>query len=445
MEFTRIEGASFNHGAGFNPLPQKVPMRYSFSLDQKRILMKHYENGMFGQSLAYQDKIVACAQEAGVDFDIVRNWIGNMRRKRRMEDAQKTNMTDLMMPHDPSAENKRRFLPPPSGAFPGSLYLVRQPAGGRVQQPRPPSGPIIRPNTPGSHLPLPTSLIKNTPLATRDQNVALPSSGQPSAAQPSGGTPSGYRPVPSKHELDDEKSSCQVASTAHQPTSQPQVPMNVAGVERREQLWSSQQFPDETIPLMRGQGQGQGSGLGHEANDHEWRQQQIQSVMNQVQQSVQQLEGLGCECVVATVIPSDGGTYITGTPIAVQYFSEIQKIQAMADYVNPLGPPSIDSEDTQNDAIEEANSTNRQRNQLGQGTKSDGVKQTAHDDQTEAKDEDEANEEGEGKAESERKEGEVIRTGEEVYIVNKDHFVIGTGTLLPAPHRRIELKNVPLP
>ena len=37
---------------------------------------------------------------------------------------------------------------------------------------------------------------------------------------------------------------------------------------------------------MRGQGQGQGSGLGHEANDHEWRQQQIQSVMNQVQQSV---------------------------------------------------------------------------------------------------------------------------------------------------------------
>ena len=34
--------------------------------------MKHYENGMFGQSLAYQDKIVACAQEAGVDFDIVR-------------------------------------------------------------------------------------------------------------------------------------------------------------------------------------------------------------------------------------------------------------------------------------------------------------------------------------------------------------------------------------
>ena len=84
----------------------------------------------------------------------------------------------------------------------------------------------------------------------------------------------------------------------------------------------------------------------------------------------------------------------------------------MADYVNPLGPPSIDSEDTQNDAIEEANSTNRQRNQLGQGTKSDGVKQTAHDDQTEAKDEDEANEEGEGKAESERKEGEVIRTGQ---------------------------------
>ena len=202
-----------------------------------------------------------------------------MRRKRRMEDAQKTNMSNLMLQQDQCVENKRRFLQP-SGAFPGSLYLVRHPAS-REHQPHQPSGPVVRPNTPGSHLPLPTSLIKNMPLATRDQNVTPPSSGQPSVGQPAEGTPVMFRPLSSKQESD-EKSSCQVASTAHHSTTQPQVPMNVAGVERRDQVWNSQQFPDETIPIMRGQG----SGPSQEVDDVEWRQQQIQSIMNQVQQSV---------------------------------------------------------------------------------------------------------------------------------------------------------------
>ena len=50
----------------------QIPVRHTFTLEQKRILMKHYESGMTGQSLAYHSRIMQCAQEAGVDFDIVR-------------------------------------------------------------------------------------------------------------------------------------------------------------------------------------------------------------------------------------------------------------------------------------------------------------------------------------------------------------------------------------
>ena len=126
---------------------------------------------------------------------------------------------------------------------------------------------------------------------------------------------------------------------------------------------------------------------------------------------MQQLEGLGCECVVATVIPSDGGTYITGTPVAVQYFSEIQKIQAMADYVNPLDPSSENSDEIPNDAMEDSNSTGRQRSQLGTGTKDDSNEPNKPDDPSEAGGDKEMNEGEEDKTDLDRKDEEVVRAG----------------------------------
>ncbi|XP_038077082.1 uncharacterized protein LOC119744935 isoform X2 [Patiria miniata] len=404
-------------------------MRYSFSLDQKRILMKHYENGMHGQSLAYQDKIVACAQEAGVDFDIVRNWIGNMRRKRRMESAQKNPMPGMMLQHDQSAENKRRYLLP-SGAFSGPQYILRHPPNGGQQPTQ--IGPATRASAPGSNISLP---LRNSPLAPRDQNVNQPvGSGQQSL--PGSGTQAAFLPTPAKQESDADKSSCLVAGTTthHQPASQPQQQgaLNATAVDR---------FPDETIPVMRSQGLAPSL----EIDDSEWRQQQIQRIMQQVQQSVHQLESLGCECVVASVVPSDGGTYITGTPVAVQYFSEIQKIQAMADYVNPATPPSVSSDGEPNDGAEEvADGPNScQRNQPGQGTGT--MKEEIEGKECLDKRGGDPTDEGdEEKADLDQRDGEVIHAGEEIYIVNKEHYIIGTGTLLPAPHRQIELKNAPL-
>ncbi|XP_022111121.1 uncharacterized protein LOC110990428 [Acanthaster planci] len=428
MDFSRTD----REGASFNPLPQKVPMRYSFSIEQKRILMKHYEKGMHGQSLAYQDKIVACAQEAGVDFDIVRNWIGNMRRKRRMESAQRNPMPGIVLQHDQSVENKRRYLSTTS-AFGGPQNLICHPPDGG-QQPNQ-MGAAPRVIGPGLHNALPPGTVRNAPLAPRDPNVNQPSLGPVGIGQPGTSTAQAmFLTTPAKQELDADKSSCLVASTALQSTSHPQqlhvAGLNTTGVDR---------FPDETIPLVINQG----STVNQEVEEGEWRQQQIQKIMQQIQQSVHQLESLGCECVVASVIPSDGGTYITGTPVAVQYFSEIQKIQAMADYVNPTTPTSVTSDNVPNDAAEEVNdASNGQRKQPGQAT---NTKEEAGDREClEARGGDHTEEEKAGKVDLDRRDGEIIHAGEEVYIVNKEHYIIGTGTLLPAPHKRIELKNTPL-
>ncbi|XP_006824584.1 uncharacterized protein LOC102803749, partial [Saccoglossus kowalevskii] len=64
---------------------RKVQQRYTFTSRQREVLLKHFNNGMTCQSQAYHEKIMTCAREAEVDFDIVRNWIGNVRRKMRIE------------------------------------------------------------------------------------------------------------------------------------------------------------------------------------------------------------------------------------------------------------------------------------------------------------------------------------------------------------------------
>lgn len=56
-------------------------LRSVFTIEQQRILERYYDNGMTNQSKACFQLILQCAQEAKLDFSVVRTWVGNKRRK----------------------------------------------------------------------------------------------------------------------------------------------------------------------------------------------------------------------------------------------------------------------------------------------------------------------------------------------------------------------------
>ncbi|XP_029462428.1 highly divergent homeobox isoform X2 [Rhinatrema bivittatum] len=56
-------------------------LRSVFTVEQQRILQRYYENGMTNQSKNCFQLILECAQEAKLDFSVVRTWVGNKRRK----------------------------------------------------------------------------------------------------------------------------------------------------------------------------------------------------------------------------------------------------------------------------------------------------------------------------------------------------------------------------
>ncbi|XP_037636653.1 highly divergent homeobox [Sebastes umbrosus] len=60
---------------------QTMNLRSVFTVDQQRILERYYDNGMTNQSKACFQLILQCAQEAKLDFSVVRTWVGNKRRK----------------------------------------------------------------------------------------------------------------------------------------------------------------------------------------------------------------------------------------------------------------------------------------------------------------------------------------------------------------------------
>ncbi|XP_036932213.1 highly divergent homeobox [Acanthopagrus latus] len=60
---------------------QAMNLRSVFTAEQQRILERYYDNGMTNQSKACFQLILQCAQEAKLDFSVVRTWVGNKRRK----------------------------------------------------------------------------------------------------------------------------------------------------------------------------------------------------------------------------------------------------------------------------------------------------------------------------------------------------------------------------
>ncbi|XP_038554888.1 highly divergent homeobox isoform X2 [Micropterus salmoides] len=78
--------APFQSGSRMDAWPnrrglQAMNLRSVFTAEQQRILERYYDNGMTNQSKACFQLILQCAQEAKLDFSVVRTWVGNKRRK----------------------------------------------------------------------------------------------------------------------------------------------------------------------------------------------------------------------------------------------------------------------------------------------------------------------------------------------------------------------------
>ncbi|XP_032886720.1 highly divergent homeobox isoform X7 [Amblyraja radiata] len=73
----------------------QMNLRSIFTEDQQRVLQRYYDSGMRNQSKNCFGLIIQCARETGLDFNVVRTWIGNKRRKLNstkysLDDAQPT-------------------------------------------------------------------------------------------------------------------------------------------------------------------------------------------------------------------------------------------------------------------------------------------------------------------------------------------------------------------
>ncbi|MEQ2283194.1 hypothetical protein AMECASPLE_008733, partial [Ameca splendens] len=69
--------ASFPSSSDMEAWPQRrglqtMNLRSVFTAEQQRILERYYENGMTNQSKACFQLILQCAQEAKLDFSVVR-------------------------------------------------------------------------------------------------------------------------------------------------------------------------------------------------------------------------------------------------------------------------------------------------------------------------------------------------------------------------------------
>ncbi|XP_062916528.1 highly divergent homeobox isoform X2 [Mobula hypostoma] len=62
-------------------MPEKMNLRSIFTEEQQRVLQRYYDSGMTNQSKNCFGLIIQCARETGLDFNVVRTWIGNKRRK----------------------------------------------------------------------------------------------------------------------------------------------------------------------------------------------------------------------------------------------------------------------------------------------------------------------------------------------------------------------------
>ncbi|XP_071495527.1 uncharacterized protein [Diadema antillarum] len=488
----------------------RVPMRHTFTLEQKRILMKYFEQGMVGQSLMYQEKIQQCAQETGLEFDVVRNWIGNQRRKRRLEEVQRAcmqnyidnvppselseGMSSAKMPHMLPSMNPRQtqvlFLPHMAKQHHQALAQSQQAhhsgalgdgtnhcadgtedEGGSMQvnpmalTQSAPASQQMTPTAPPPPHSSPRMPNRAVPPFQQTQPVAgYPGSGNGSAADigmaemqsPPATTHQGSHPTPrSSHMSSTAQAVSPLMSAAGASGQDEEIafhPTPIRGFFPTPR--GARMLPGNAHPVHPQQRTSppsftmyQSMKMAPTKESPEMRHHEIRRVVEQIQISLDRLEQLGCESLLATVSTADRSAYVCGTPIALQYFSKVNKDLPMAEYIHKQVSSDVDFDpDTVEGSPTDGNATDSGES----GTACDKAKDSQRDKAMTAMGQDHAkvvggelpNADEDDMTLVDDNEG-VIRAGEEVFIVSKDRTIIGTGTLYPRPHEKISLKSSP--
>uniref|UniRef100_A0A3Q3WJH3 Homeobox domain-containing protein n=1 Tax=Mola mola TaxID=94237 RepID=A0A3Q3WJH3_MOLML len=134
---------------------QAMNLRSVFTAEQQRILERYYENGMTNQSKACFQLILQCAQEAKLDFSVVRTWVGNKRRKLASKVEQNGGVSHSLSSHGlaggllpnhtlataQTIQNRVHLLPP-SSSFPSFSSTSSSPSS---------SSPLSSGSSSGNH------------------------------------------------------------------------------------------------------------------------------------------------------------------------------------------------------------------------------------------------------------------------------------------------------
>ncbi|PIK61646.1 hypothetical protein BSL78_01464 [Apostichopus japonicus] len=485
-------------------------------------LLRYFENGMLGQSMAYHDKIIQCAQESGLDFEVVKNWVGNQRRKRRMEEMQSVcgNQEPMMGPMSPQSSIRPRMVSSPAGLprqsqvlyFPRSSDAPVNLQGKPVNTSAPCQGPtqhvhvreVENRHVQYSQQFTPTPSVESVHRGSLDHHHHPHSSGMAAHHNEADRLQVSVSPPTSQHNQRDFHTTRSIPSSSNIPsvhsphvimnnkcrfvvqqsppgvTSAPlnsnnslqqssssgahsQEPMELPSTSHHQQSGSHHHVPLSytarpisgglTTPQVGQVSQdgryyfseapsrrppqyqpvpnmdGMNIEMMEEECETEWREIQIQKVMERIQVYVDQLSKLGCEAFLTCVSKDNFATYLCGTPVGNNYFTKVNKDLPISEFVEKrlrLG----ENADEQVEDGEEVNTN----------TEEEEEKVTVEEDVSgEEKEEDVETKVNDGVDEKESQK--VIKEGEEVYIVNKEHFIIGRGMLLSAPFERVTPKT----
>ncbi|XP_078699462.1 uncharacterized protein LOC144926492 isoform X1 [Branchiostoma floridae x Branchiostoma belcheri] len=361
--------------------------RTVFTEEQVRVLTEHYEKGMNNQSKSCLDQMMTVAKELSLEFDVVRNWVGNQRRKRRME-ANRANaslLNGVGFPAIVSGNNGGTYMTQ-NGVSLNHDDHSRQSFSSHEGSPELP-------------VTLHTSRDRRT-YTTQDQ--------------PSSGYDLYMREFLEAQGLSKEDVSVSLLREVDEGWQ------TLDAQQRQEYHRNALEIP--VTPHVQ--------------------DRDVHTVLQDIQQSLDSLKQDGCQYLLLT--HREGVSKVAGTRAPMEYWNKLQHVESFKTFLDrhgSLGKQSSNSTtghtplyltERQEDAEtrQERRPSSTQSEEMRQDDVIPVDRSPEHSDDSGAR-----------QGETTREFSSVLQSDEEVYIVDKNHHIIGTGKLLPAPHKKIELSE----
>ncbi|CAH1228610.1 HDX [Branchiostoma lanceolatum] len=378
------DGSTFEQTMRMGDIFQGPFERTVFTEEQVQVLMEHYEKGMNCQAKSCLDKMMAVAKELNLEFDVVRNWVGNQRRKRRME-ANRAN---------PGLLNRVGYPTMISGPN-GGIYMTQN--GGSL--------------THDDHSHLSFSSHEGSPEVPVTLHTSRDRGTYNSHDQPSSGYDLYMR------EFLEAQGLCR-------------EDLSVSLLREIDEGWQTlddhqrQEYHRNALEIPSA------------AQDRD-----VNTVLQNIQQSLDGLKQDGCQYLLLT--HREGDCMVTGTLAPMEYWNKVQHVESFKAFLdkrrsNEGNQPSsshtshTSSYSTEGQEDAESGQERRPSSTQGEETRCDEVSERSPEHCVDS---------GARETGTTREFSSVLQSDEEVYIVDKNHHIIGTGKLLPAPHKKIELSE----